>query len=98
MKPVKVGVLSDTLLVENDEKRIMASVEKLRAMNLRRSAAAKLIQTAWRFYHFRCCLEVAKNTNDAGIWVGKEEGKKQRRRKLIKRLTRYHFRYIYIRS
>ena len=45
---------SETLLVAPDEKRIMASVEKTRAMQIRRNSAAKIIQAAWRLYHFKC--------------------------------------------
>ncbi|CAG5080528.1 Oidioi.mRNA.OKI2018_I69.PAR.g9631.t1.cds [Oikopleura dioica] len=45
-----VGVLSDTLVIPPDEKRILASVEKQRADQIRRHAAAKLIQATWRFY------------------------------------------------
>ena len=55
-----VGVLSDTLLIGHDEKRIMATVERTRANALRRHAAAKLIQATWRSYQFRCLIEMAE--------------------------------------
>ncbi|CBY13606.1 unnamed protein product [Oikopleura dioica] len=45
-----VGVLSDTLVIPPDEKRILASVEKQRADQIRRHAAAKLIQATWLHY------------------------------------------------
>lgn len=77
-----VGVLSDTLLVGPDEKRIMASVEKTRANHLRRCAAAKLIQCAWRQYHFKCLLQIAEQKCD------NTSGKKQRRLTLFKHLHR----------
>ena len=35
-----------------DEKRILAAVEQQRADQIRRQAAAKLIQASWRQYHF----------------------------------------------
>ena len=54
-----VGVLSDTLLIGHDEKRIMATVERTRANALRRHAAAKLIQAAWRSYHFKILMDMA---------------------------------------
>ena len=41
-----VGVLSENLIIGPDEKRLMASVEKQRAVRIRRNAAAKLIQMA----------------------------------------------------
>ena len=78
-----VGVLSDTLLVGPDEKRIMASVEKTRVMQLRRCAAAKLIQAAWRLYHFKCLIEVAQRKIE-----NHKTDKKRRRLTLFKNLTR----------
>ena len=53
-------VFSETLLVAPDEKRIMASVEKTRAMQIRRNSAAKIIQAAWRLYHFKCKILTIK--------------------------------------
>jgi len=47
-----VGVLSETLVIPPDEKRILASVEKQRADQIRRHAAAKLIQATWRRFQF----------------------------------------------
>jgi hypothetical protein len=47
-----VGVLSETLVIPPDEKRILASVEKQRADQIRRHAAAKLIQATWRQYRY----------------------------------------------
>ena len=73
---------SDTLLVGPDEKRIMASVEKTRANHLRRCAAAKLIQCAWRVYHFKRLMEIAAQK------VDNTNGKKQRRLTLFKHLHR----------
>ena len=78
-----VGVLSDTLLVGPDEKRIMASVEKTRVMQLRRCAAAKLIQAAWRLYHFKCLIEMAQRKIQ-----NHKTDKKRRRLTLFKNLTR----------
>ena len=78
-----VGVLSDTLLVGPDEKRIMASVEKTRVMQLRRCAAAKLIQAAWRLYHFKCLIELAQRKIE-----NHKTDKKRRRLTLFKNLTR----------
>jgi len=48
-----VGVLSEALVIPPDEKRILASVEKQRADQIRRHAAAKLIQATWRQHRFR---------------------------------------------
>jgi len=48
-----VGVLSEALVIPPDEKRILASVEKQRADQIRRHAAAKLIQATWRQHRIR---------------------------------------------
>ena len=42
-----VGVLSDALVIPPEEKRILASLEKLRLDKIRRNTAASLIQWAW---------------------------------------------------
>ena len=39
-------------MINKDEKRILAAVEQQRADQIRRQAAAKLIQASWRQYHF----------------------------------------------
>ena len=48
--------------------------------------AMQLIVTL-RFY-ISGLVDVSKDRNDAGIHVGKEEGKRQRRRKMMKKLNR----------
>ena len=80
----KTPLLSDTLLVGPDEKRIMASVEKTRANHLRRCAAAKLIQCSWRQYHFKRLLMIAEQKHSDS----NASGKKQRRLTLFKHLHR----------
>jgi len=61
-----VGVLSENLIIGPDEKRLMASIEKQRAERIRRNAAARLIQVAWRFYKYRCFVDMAENALNGG--------------------------------
>merc|ERR1719285_1578753 len=57
-----VGVLSETLVIPPDEKRILASVDRQKANQIRRHAAAKLIQSTWQKYRFQRTTVDQNNT------------------------------------
>ncbi|CAG5095448.1 Oidioi.mRNA.OKI2018_I69.XSR.g14193.t1.cds [Oikopleura dioica] len=78
-----VGVLSESLLIGPEEKRLMASVERQRAHVIRRKCAARLIQFVWRQYKCRMLMEQMAKKDETEEFIAKL-GRRRERMKLAK--------------